>query len=140
MDVNVKGVWHGMRVALQRFVEQKSGTIVNIASIAGLLGMTGHIAYAASKHAVLGLTKTAAVEYAKYGIRVNAVCPGLTQTAMMKNAEAEEAYFDMMRQAIPMKRFGNPEEIVTAILYLASDDSSYITGNTIVLDGGLSTQ
>ena len=140
IDVNVKGVWYCMKVALGSFIERKKGVIVNIASIAGSVAMAGHIAYSASKHAVLGLTKTAAAEYAKHGIRINAVCPGFTHTAMMENADVEDVYLDALIQATPMKRFGNPEEIATAILYLSSDESSFMTGNSIILDGGLTIQ
>ncbi len=140
MAVNVKGVWNCMRVALNYFVAQKAGNIVNIASVAGHLGMIGHIAYSASKHAVIGMTKTAGIEYAKAGIRINAVCPGFTQTPMLEGADTEDAYLEALKHATPMKRFGKPEEIAQAILYLASDDSSFMTGQSMILDGGLILQ
>ncbi len=140
MAVNVKGVWNGMKVALNHFLAQKQGTIVNIASVAGHLGMVGHIAYSASKHAVIGMTKTAGIEYAKAGIRINAVCPGFTQTPMLEGADTEDAYLEALKQATPMKRFGKPEEIAQAILYLANDDSSFMTGQSMILDGGLILQ
>lgn len=140
IDVNVKGLWQCMKTALQYFVEQRSGTIVNLASVAGHLGMVGHIAYAASKHAVVGMTKTAAIEFAKYGIRINAVCPGFTQTPMLEGADTDVAYLEALQHATPMKRFGKPEEIASAILYLAADEASFITGQSVILDGGLILQ
>jgi NAD(P)-dependent dehydrogenase (short-subunit alcohol dehydrogenase family) len=138
IDVNIKGLWNCMKVVLQYFVAQHNGNIVNIASVAGHLGMAGHIAYAASKHAVLGMTKTAGIEYAKHGIRINAVCPGFIQTPMLESTEITHA--EALRYSIPMKRFGRPEEIATAILYLAGEESSFMTGQHIVLDGGLILQ
>ena len=140
IDVNVKGLWHCMKVALRYFMEQRSGTIVNIASVAGHLGMVGHIAYAASKHAVVGMTKTAAIEFAKHGIRINAVCPGFTQTPMLDGADTDAAYLEALQYATPMKRFGKPEEIASAILYLAADEASFITGQSVIVDGGLILQ
>lgn len=141
IDVNVKGVWYCMKAAVQHFAEtKKAGIIVNTASVAGHLGMAGHIAYSASKHAVVGMTKTAAVEYGKFGIRVNAVCPGFTETAMLHGDNADDQYRDMLKFATPMKRFGKPEEIAAGILYLASDASSFMNGQSLILDGGLSVQ
>lgn len=140
IDVNVKGLWHCMKVALRYMVEQRSGNIVNIASVAGHLGMVGHIAYSASKHAVVGMTKTAAIEFAKHGIRINAVCPGFTQTPMLEGADTDAAYLEALQYATPMKRFGKPEEIASAILYLAADEASFITGQSVIVDGGLILQ
>ena len=141
IDVNVKGVWYCMKAAIQHFAAtKKAGVIVNTASVAGHLGMAGHIAYSASKHAVVGMTKTAAVEYGKFGIRVNAVCPGFTETAMLHGDNADDQYRDMLKFATPMKRFGKPEEIAAGILYLASDASSFMNGQSLILDGGLSVQ
>jgi len=140
IDINVKGLWQCMKTALRYFTEQRSGNIVNIASVAGHLGMVGHIAYSASKHAVVGMTKTAAIEFAKYGIRINAVCPGFTQTPMMEGADTDAAYLEALQYATPMKRFGKPEEIASAILYLAADESSFITGQSLIADGGLILQ
>ncbi|RYU94920.1 SDR family NAD(P)-dependent oxidoreductase [Emticicia agri] len=140
IDVNVKGLWYCMKLALRYFMEQRSGTIVNIASVAGHLGMVGHIAYAASKHAVVGMTKTAAIEFAKHGIRINAVCPGFTQTPMLEGADTDAAYLEALQYATPMKRFGKPEEIASAILYLAAEEASFITGQSVIVDGGLILQ
>jgi NAD(P)-dependent dehydrogenase (short-subunit alcohol dehydrogenase family) len=140
INVNVKGLWNCMKIALQHFITQRSGNIVNIASVAGHLGMVGHIAYSASKHAVIGITKTAGIEYAKHGIRINAVCPGFTQTPMLEEADSDVAYMEALQYATPMKRFGKPEEIAGAILYLAADESSFMTGQSMILDGGLILQ
>lgn len=140
IDVNVKGVYYFMKETLKHFSERKQGSIVNTASVAGSLGMAGHIAYSASKHAVMGMTKTAAIEYAKSGIRINAVCPGFTQTSMLDHADADPQYKEMIRYSTPMKRFGEADEIAEAILFLASDASSFITGQGIIIDGGLSVQ
>jgi len=140
MDVNVKGTLFSMQAALAYFREQKRGTIVNVASMAGHIVMSGHIAYAASKHAVLGITKAAAVEFAKMGIRINAVCPAFTHTPLFDNLEMDEAIREGLRQATPMKRFADPQEIAAGILFLASDESSYITGTGLMMDGGMILQ
>jgi len=116
INVNVKGLWNCMKVALQHFIAQRSGNIVNIASVAGHLGMVGHIAYSASKHAVIGMTKTAGIEYAKHGIRINAVCPGFTQTPMLEGADTDDTYLEALQHATPMKRLGKPEEIADALV------------------------
>ena len=140
MNVNVKGVWYGMKAALPYFKANKCGSIINIASLAGHVVMGGYLAYAASKHAVLGMTKVAAVEFAKYGVRINAVCPGFTLTPMFEEVDGHEKLKDNLQQAIPMKRFGQPDEIAKTILFLASDDSSFTTGQGLIVDGGLSLQ
>jgi 3-oxoacyl-[acyl-carrier protein] reductase len=140
INVNVKGLWNCMKTALKHFVVQRSGNIVNLASVAGHLGMAGHIAFSASKLAVVGMTKTAAIEYARHGIRINAVCPGFTQTPMLETADSDDAYMEALQNATPMKRFGKPEEIASAILYLAADEASFITGQSVILDGGLILQ
>jgi NAD(P)-dependent dehydrogenase (short-subunit alcohol dehydrogenase family) len=140
MQVNVMGVFYGMKAVLPYFSEIRKGIIINIASIAGQLAMPGFISYCASKHAVLGMTKTAAVEYARVGIRINAVCPGFTETPMFENADVDEQYRNALQQVIPLKRFGKPEEIANAALYLASDDSSFMIGQGLILDGGLILQ
>jgi NAD(P)-dependent dehydrogenase (short-subunit alcohol dehydrogenase family) len=109
--------------------------------VAGLNAFAGHIGYSASKHAVVGMTRSAAVEYAKHGIRINAVCPSFTLTPMLESAMVNDDtnYLDALQNAIPMKRFGKPEEIADAIVYAASSASSFMTGHTLVLDGGLMT-
>ncbi|WP_341224658.1 SDR family oxidoreductase [uncultured Arcticibacterium sp.] len=140
IDVNVKGVFYCMKEAIAIFKTIGGGVIVNTASVAGKIGMSRHLAYAASKHAVLGMTKSAGVEYARQNIRINAVCPGFTETSMLDTINEEPEYKQMLRFATPMKRFGKPQEIATAILFLASDESSFMTGQGVVLDGGLSVQ
>lgn len=140
IDVNIKGVFYLMKCSLVIFEKQKSGTIVNTASVAGHVGMHSHIAYSASKHAVVGMTKTAAVEYAKLNIRVNAVCPGFTKTAMLNSAESEYAYTEGLKFVTPMRRFGEASEIASAIYFLGTDASSFMTGQSIILDGGLTAQ
>ncbi len=139
MNVNVNGVFYAMKAVLPHFLSKKSGAIVNLASVAGILGFANHIGYDASKHAVVGLTKTAALEFAKHGIRINAVCPAFTSTPMMENAlmNDESNYFEALQNAIPMKRFGQPDEIAKAIVYVASPAASFMTGHSLVLDGGL---
>lgn len=141
MEVNVMGLFYCMQAVLPHFLSKKSGNIVNIASVAGLIGFASHIGYAASKHAVVGMTRSAALEYAKHGIRVNAICPAFTLTPMLESAMVNDDtnYLDALQNAIPMKRFGKPEEIADAILYAASSASSFMTGHTLVLDGGLIT-
>ncbi|AWV97566.1 SDR family NAD(P)-dependent oxidoreductase [Arcticibacterium luteifluviistationis] len=140
IDINVKGVFYCMKEAISIFKNIGGGVIVNTASVAGKIGMSRHLAYSASKHAVIGMTKSAAVEYAKQNIRINAVCPGFTETSMLETINEEPEYKQMLRFATPMKRFGKPQEIATAILFLASDESSFMTGQGVVLDGGLSVQ
>ncbi len=141
MEVNVVGLFHCMQAIIPHFLSKKSGNIVNLASVAGLNGFAGHIGYSASKHAVVGMTRTAALEYAKHGIRINAVCPAFTLTPMLETAMVNDDtnYLDTLQNAIPMKRFAMPEEIADAILYAASSASTFMTGHTLVLDGGLMT-
>ena len=141
IDVNVMGLFYCMQAVLPQFLVKKSGNIVNIASVAGLNGFASHIGYSASKHAVVGMTRSAAHEYAKHGIRINAICPAFTLTPMLETAMVNDDtnYLDALQNAIPMKRFGKPEEIADAILYAASAASSFMTGHTLVLDGGLMT-
>ncbi len=140
IDVNVKGVFYMAKNCISFFLNQGGGIIVNTASVAGHVGMHSHIAYCASKHAVMGMTKTMALEYAKKNIRVNAVCPGFTQTSMLENVDSEKEYIETLKYATPMKRFGEASEIANAIYYLASDESSFMTGQCIILDGGLTAQ
>ncbi|MFN4146179.1 MAG: SDR family NAD(P)-dependent oxidoreductase [Runella sp.] len=138
-DVNVIGLLHCMQAVLPHFLSKKSGNIVNLASVAGLAGFANHTGYAASKHAVVGITRSAALEYAKHGIRINAICPAFTMTPMLENAiiNDDTNYLEALQNAIPMKRFGQPGEIADAILYAASPAASFMTGHTLVLDGGL---
>ena len=138
IDVNLRGVWHCMKAELPPMLAQGSGAIVNIASVAGLIGAPKAADYTASKHAVVGITKSAALDYAKSGIRVNAVCPAYTDTAMAQGAIAGNPVMaSIMTRAIPMGRLGLAEEIAEAVVWLCSDASSFVTGHALVLDGGL---
>ena len=139
MAVNVKGTWLCLKYALQQMLAQDAGgSIVNIASVAGLVGAPLQAIYAGSKHAVVGMTKTAAAEYARRKIRVNAVCPGITRTAMMERAiERAPQRAKHIAGAQPMGRVGEPGEIAQAVLWLASDAASFVTGQALAVDGGL---
>ena len=138
IDVNLRGVWHCMKAELALMLPRQSGSIVNIASVAGLIGAPKAAAYTASKHAVIGLTKSAAVDYAKSGIRINAICPAYTDTAMVQSAIAGNPLMaSIMQRAIPMGRLGQPGEIAQAVVWLCSDASSFVTGHGLALDGGL---
>jgi NAD(P)-dependent dehydrogenase (short-subunit alcohol dehydrogenase family) len=132
--VNQQGVFLGMRAVIPSMVENGGGSIVNIASVAALVGLPGSLPYQASKSAVLGLTRGAAVAYGPQGIRVNAICPGLIVTAMTESASSDAV--ETMKAQIPLRRDGSPAEISAAVLFLASDESSYITGVALPIDGG----
>lgn len=137
MAVNVKGVWLSMKYQLRQMVKQGGGTIVNLSSSYGLVGAPLQGAYAASKHALAGLTKSAAAEYAKDGIRVNAVSPGAVRTPMLARVIGGEAAAEKkLRAAHPMNRFAEPGEIANAALWLCSDQSSFVTGHELAADGG----
>jgi NAD(P)-dependent dehydrogenase (short-subunit alcohol dehydrogenase family) len=137
MEVNVKGVWLCMQAQLPMLMKN-GGCIVNIASVAGVQGFPGHCAYSASKHAVIGLTKTAAVEFVRFNIRVNAVCPGFTQTPMVENAIQEDAaYAEKVVNSIPMRRLASAQEIADVVVFLCSEQSTFITGQAMVVDGGI---
>jgi NAD(P)-dependent dehydrogenase (short-subunit alcohol dehydrogenase family) len=141
ISINLKGVWLCMRQEIPVMVRQGSGAIVNTASIAGLVGFPGLPAYTASKFGVIGLTKAAALEYAKQGIRVNAVCPGVIHTAMVDrliegNPEMEAG----LSAGTPLGRMGKPEEIAEVVIWLCSDKASFVTGHALVADGGYVAQ
>ena len=139
--VNVTGVWLCMKYEIRQMLEQGSGAIVNTASAAGLVGVPSMPDYVASKHAVVGLTKTAALEYAKSGIRVNAVCPGVVQTSMVERVLQRAPGFDEVALASePIGRFGQPAEIGEAVIWLCSDAASFVTGIPLSVDGGLVAQ
>jgi NAD(P)-dependent dehydrogenase (short-subunit alcohol dehydrogenase family) len=128
-----------MKFELQVMREQGSGAIVNCSSLGGLIGGNQRGTYHAAKHGVIGLTKSAALEYATRGIRVNAVCPGLIRTPMVDKMEAAgqgEALKMMREMLVPMQREGRPEEIANTVLFLCSDGANYITGQSISVDGG----
>jgi len=137
--VNQTGVFYCMKVALQQFLKQGYGTIVNIASLAGLKASPNNISYSASKFAVVGMTKSAAMEYATKNIRINAVCPGYTESALLDQLINAKPEMDaILKSVIPMKRYGKASEIADAIVWLASDQTKFMTGQTITLDGGTS--
>ncbi len=141
ININLKGVWLCMKYQIPEMLKQKNSAIVNCASIAGLVGFPGLPAYVASKHAVIGLTKSASLEYIKQGLRINAVCPGVIKTPMIdrvtgKDKVVEQAYADMK----PIGRLGEPSEVASAVMYLCSDGASFITGQSLAVDGGWVTQ
>lgn len=136
--VNQTGVFYGMRAALKIMKTQKSGVIINTASVAGVGAAPRMGAYAASKHAVIGMTKTAAVEYAKYGIRINAVCPTVIKTPMGEGYTNEDPMnIEMVKRSIPIKRFGEAEEVARTMAWLCTDDASLVIGQEILVDGGM---
>jgi NAD(P)-dependent dehydrogenase (short-subunit alcohol dehydrogenase family) len=137
MGINLKGIWLCMKYELPHMIKQGKGAIVNCASVAGLVGFPGLPAYVASKHGVIGLTKTAALENAKQGIRINAVCPGVIHTSMIdrmtgKDKTVEKQFVDME----PVGRMGTPQEVAQAVVWLCSDASSFVTGHGLAVDGG----
>ncbi len=138
MDINAKGVWLCMKYELPHLLANKGGVVVNIASVAGLLAVPGNVAYAASKHAVIGISKTAAIEYANKNIRVNAVCPAFTDTAMVQNSiMQDQEYGQKLVMLNPMRRLGQPEEVTSVIMFLCSEKNSFMNGQAIAVDGGL---
>lgn len=139
LNINVKGVWWCMQQALHKMLAQGQGNIINIASVAGLRSAPMIAAYSATKHAVIGITKSAAVEYARQNIRINAVCPSFIDTDMVRRTLAlmDEKGQRSIVGANPMKRLGQVEEIANAIVWLASEESSFMTGHAMTLDGGM---
>jgi NAD(P)-dependent dehydrogenase (short-subunit alcohol dehydrogenase family) len=138
MAINVKGVWLCMKHEIAQMLRQGGGTIVNTASVAGLVGAPKHAIYAASKHAVVGLTKSAAIEYGKKGIRVNSVCPGVIRTAMLERAlEREPGWEEALVRMHPIGRLGEVDDVVAAVLWLCSDASGFVTGHQLAVDGAM---
>lgn len=154
MAINVGGVFYGMQAQIRQMLTQKDkgktrrdhpggayptgGKIVNVSSIAGVRGMPMGAPYSASKHAVIGLTKTAALEYARHNIRINAVCPVYTHSPMVDELiNTAPGMEERMRRMVPMARFGQPEEVAQAILWLCADENAFVTGQAIQIDGGL---
>lgn len=142
IDINVKGAYLGMKYVLQVMREQKSGVIVNVSSVAGLAGMPDLSAYVTSKFAIIGMTRSAAVENAPLGIRINAICPAMVNTRMMRsveegmggeNAAQAKAAFE---ETIPLGRYGEVEEISSLVMFLASEEAAFITGVFLPIDGG----
>jgi NAD(P)-dependent dehydrogenase (short-subunit alcohol dehydrogenase family) len=138
MGINLRGVWSCMKFELQQMRKQGSGTIVNCSSLGGLVGGAERGIYHAAKHGVLGFTKSAALEYAARGIRINAICPGLIWTPMADQmvAAGQGEALETMKKSIPMGRYGRAEEIADVVLWLSSDAASYVTGQSISVDGG----
>ncbi len=139
ISVNLKGVYLCLKYELQYMLKQERGAIVNTASVAGLIGVRNNVAYVASKHGVVGLTKAAALECAQAGIRVNAVCPGFVRTPILGldgTPEAESRYARLQ----PIGRLASPEEVAEAVVWLCSDAASYVTGHMMSVDGGLTAR
>ncbi|MEU8539720.1 SDR family NAD(P)-dependent oxidoreductase [Streptomyces sp. NPDC048717] len=137
VQVNQTGCFLGIRAVAPEITAAGGGTIVNTSSYTGMTGMAGAGAYTATKHAVLGLTRVAAIELAAGGIRVNAICPGAIDTAMSHPEGVDPAVVtDLYRTKVPLRRIGQPEEVAALALFLTSEDSSYITGQPFVIDGG----
>ncbi len=138
MATNLKGVYLCMKYELPPMVKQGRGSIVNTSSLAGMKGLPGQASYVASKHGVVGLTKSAAIEYAPLGVRINAVCPGVIATPLIMpnmkgRPQVEKGYIDME----PIGRLGQPEEIAAAILWMSSDEASFLVGSAFCVDGGV---
>lgn len=137
IDVNLKGIWACMKYEIAYMLMHGGGVIVNCASIAGLVGFTNSPAYTASKHGVVGLTKAAALENARLGIRINAVCPGVIKTSMIERFTGNDEEIEhLFIEQEPMGRLGMPEEIANAVIWLCSGASSFVTGQAIAVDGG----
>lgn len=138
ININLNGVFYCMKYELQQFLQQGSGTVVNMASILGTVGQAGTAPYVAAKHGVVGLTKSAALEFGPHQIRVVALCPGYVDTPMI--GAADEQQRQELRNRHALKRFATPEEIAKAFIWLASDDASFMTGCALLEDGGYTAQ
>ena len=137
ININLKGVWLCLKYEIRQMLKQGGGgAIVNMASVTGLIGSVGAGAYSASKHGVIGLTKTAALENAKSGIRINAVCPGVIETPMSERLFGAPAIHKSVVSLHPVGRLGRPAEIAEAVVWMCSDRASFMTGQSLVLDGG----
>ena len=142
IDVNLNGVFYCMKYELQQMAKQGGGAVVNMSSILGHVGFSTACAYTSAKHALIGLTQTAAWEYGTQGIRINSICPGFIETPMLKNAGLldNKPVYDMLTSMHAMKRLGKPEEIANAFCWLISNDASFVTGTSIFVDGGYTAQ
>ncbi|MGA4333746.1 glucose 1-dehydrogenase [Ralstonia nicotianae] len=135
--VNLRGVWSCMKYELIQMRQQGSGAIVNCSSMGGLIGIAGRGAYHASKHGVIGLTKSSALEYAARGIRINAICPGIIETPMVRRMlNKEPEAMEVLMKDQPIGRLGRPEEIASAVLWLCSPGASFVIGHALAVDGG----
>ncbi len=137
IGTNLKGVWHGLKHQILHMRAHGGGAIVNTASTAGITGIANVALYTASKHAIVGLTRAAALELARAGIRVNAIAPGPVATSLLERMVSGHIELPAIAASVPMGRISQPEEIAGAILWLCSDSASYVTGHTLVIDGGL---
>jgi len=140
IGVNLTGVWLSMKAEIPQMLAQGGGAIVNTASIMGLIATPGSVAYMAAKHGVVGLTKAAALEYAKDNLRVNAVCPGYIDTPLLQPLFANEDRKEQVVSRHPVGRLGQPEEIAEAVIWLSSDAASFVTGHSMAVDGGYVAQ
>jgi NAD(P)-dependent dehydrogenase (short-subunit alcohol dehydrogenase family) len=137
IQVNLKGIFLCMKYQIPQMLKNGKGVIVNCASVAGVIGFEGLPAYVASKHGIIGLTKTAALENARTGIRVNVVCPGVIKTPMVSRSTGDKKeIIEQYENLEPMGRLGNPEEVAEAVIWLCSDQASFITGHSMMVDGG----
>lgn len=140
LDINLSGQFFmAQTVANEFFIPQKKGKIVNMCSLGGIMGIPTAVAYSASKGGVLQMTKSLACEWARFGIQINAVCPGFVNTPLIAENTADERWLNYMTMRTPMRRLANPDDIAGAVLFLASHLSDYITGTSIVIDGGFSS-
>ncbi len=137
MGVNLRGTWLALKHEVQHMLPRGGGSIVNTASTAGVTGIAGVALYTASKHAIVGLTKAAALELAQSGIRINAIAPGPVRTGLLTRMLDGKLTVEQVAAQVPMGRISEPEEIAEAIVWLASDSASYVTGHTLIVDGGL---
>lgn len=141
IDINLIGIWRCMATTLPAMVEAGRGSFVATSSVAGLVGAGGLAAYVASKHGVAGLVKSAAIDVAKSGVRVNAICPGMVKTAMVgRLSQQVEGFEDALLAMKPMARLGSPAEIAEAAIWLSSDRASFVTGHMLAIDGGYAAQ
>lgn len=141
LGVNLTGTWYCMKHQIPEMIKSGGGAIVNTASIAGILGSPNVPAYVTSKHGIVGLTRNAALDYAKQNVRINAVCPGPTHTSMIDRfLEVDASFLPLMEAATPIGRLGKPEEIAEAVVFLCSEGASFIIGQAIAVDGGWSIQ
>ncbi|WP_342106134.1 SDR family oxidoreductase [Methylobacterium sp. SI9] len=142
-DVSVRGVWLSMRAEIEQLLRQGGGAIVNMGSMSSVVGIAGLTTYTGSKHAILGLTRGAALDYARQGIRINAVGPGTIDTPMIRRfveLAGTESVMDPIRAAHPVGRMGRAEEVAAAVLWLCSDAASFVVGHMLMVDGGYSAQ
>ena len=136
IDVNLSGTFRSMQAEIPAILGSGGGAIVNVSSVAGLIGFPGNPSYVASKHGVIGLTKTAALEFARKGLRVNAVCPSMVETPMLAAFTGDEATMKAMARMSPMGRLATADEVAATIVWLSSDAASYVTGQAVAVDAG----